>query len=221
MVIAVISLLVSILVPSLQRAKDLAQRVVCAASLRAVGLSLTCYGEDNDAKIPVNGLEYNQYLYNLHHYGFQIWYRCSLLHLANTGYIEPQTFFCAGSDYGDMDSSWPGPPPGWSERYWGNHIYVGSSGMVLVNYLPAAGTVVESSNGLMSDPGTLLVADYSHGPDYAFEIYRWNHADEGGNRLYNDAHVEWVDASNRNGGHVSGRSLDGLDVHRTSRSYVF
>ena len=45
-VIAIIALLVSILLPSLKKAKDLAKQTVCAGNLRNVGLSLSMYAAD-------------------------------------------------------------------------------------------------------------------------------------------------------------------------------
>ena len=47
-VIAIIALLVSILIPSLRQAKELAHRVACAANLRSMHQALTLYGEDFD-----------------------------------------------------------------------------------------------------------------------------------------------------------------------------
>ena len=47
-VIAIIALLVSILLPSLSLAKELARRAVCAANLHGIALSLHMYAGDND-----------------------------------------------------------------------------------------------------------------------------------------------------------------------------
>ena len=46
-VIAIISLLVAILIPSLQRAKELTRRVVCASNLHQLGVAMTTYAGDN------------------------------------------------------------------------------------------------------------------------------------------------------------------------------
>jgi prepilin-type N-terminal cleavage/methylation domain-containing protein len=47
-VIAIIALLVSLLMPSLKQAKQLAHRISCAANLRSMHQSLMLYGEDFD-----------------------------------------------------------------------------------------------------------------------------------------------------------------------------
>ncbi len=53
-VIAIIALLVSILMPSLQKAKEMAKDVVCLANQRTVALALRFYGEDFDDQIPIS-----------------------------------------------------------------------------------------------------------------------------------------------------------------------
>ena len=51
-VIAIIALLVSILLPSLNKAKELARRAVCSSNLHQMGLGTMMYANDNDGKIP-------------------------------------------------------------------------------------------------------------------------------------------------------------------------
>ena len=51
-VIAIIALLISLLVPSLSRAKDLARKVSCAANVRNIGLALTQYTHEYNDWLP-------------------------------------------------------------------------------------------------------------------------------------------------------------------------
>ncbi len=51
-VIAIIALLVSILLPSLAKAKDLAKAAMCMSNLRNIGLTLVLYAEENDGFTP-------------------------------------------------------------------------------------------------------------------------------------------------------------------------
>jgi len=51
-VIAIIGLLVTILVPGLQKVWELARRAVCATRLNAMGKGFTIYAGDNDQKMP-------------------------------------------------------------------------------------------------------------------------------------------------------------------------
>ena len=46
-VIAIIALLISILLPSLSRARELSKRLVCAANIKGIGTSMKIYANDN------------------------------------------------------------------------------------------------------------------------------------------------------------------------------
>jgi prepilin-type N-terminal cleavage/methylation domain-containing protein len=52
-VIAIIALLISILLPSLSRARELSKRLVCGSNLKGVGTSCKIYANDNNEKWPV------------------------------------------------------------------------------------------------------------------------------------------------------------------------
>ena len=51
-VVAIIAVLVAILLPGLQRARESARRVVCASNLRQVGTAILTYMHDNDDYFP-------------------------------------------------------------------------------------------------------------------------------------------------------------------------
>lgn len=51
-VVAIIALLISILLPSLSRAREIAKRSVCAANLRGIGQGCKIYANDNDDWLP-------------------------------------------------------------------------------------------------------------------------------------------------------------------------
>ncbi len=54
-VVAIIALLISILLPSLARARELAKRTVCAANLKGTGTGLYTYGNENNDDWPIAG----------------------------------------------------------------------------------------------------------------------------------------------------------------------
>ena len=53
-VIAIIALLVSILMPSLQKAKEMAKDIVCRSNQRSVSLAIVLYAEEHDDQYPYN-----------------------------------------------------------------------------------------------------------------------------------------------------------------------
>ena len=59
-VIAIIALLVSILLPSLNRARELAKRAICAANLNGMGKGMVMYASSSDDQAP--WIAYSEYL---------------------------------------------------------------------------------------------------------------------------------------------------------------
>jgi prepilin-type N-terminal cleavage/methylation domain-containing protein len=55
-VISVVALLMAILLPALSRARNQARAVACQANLRQWGLSLNLYTQDNEGRLPKDGL---------------------------------------------------------------------------------------------------------------------------------------------------------------------
>jgi len=60
-VVAIIALLISILLPSLAKAKEMCKRAACLANLHQQGLGLTAYAQDSKGMLPIRGF----YGYNI------------------------------------------------------------------------------------------------------------------------------------------------------------
>jgi prepilin-type N-terminal cleavage/methylation domain-containing protein/prepilin-type processing-associated H-X9-DG protein len=60
-VIAIIALLLGILMPSLQKAKQLVAEKVCSSSLRQVSLALMVYAQSNNGWLPLEPTEHNSH----------------------------------------------------------------------------------------------------------------------------------------------------------------
>lgn len=114
-VIAIIALLLSILLPSLRKAKSHAKRVLCGTNLRQSGLGLAAYAYDNDDKImplsytwgdPIEGSELDTIASWRNVIAFCTQYidpvtgKMPPLHLGvlyREGYIDvPEVFYCPG-----------------------------------------------------------------------------------------------------------------------------
>jgi len=59
-VIAIIALLISILLPSLSRARELSKRLVCASNIKGVGTSAKIYANENNEKWMIPGFDQSQ-----------------------------------------------------------------------------------------------------------------------------------------------------------------
>jgi len=96
-VIAIIALLMGILMPALQRAREQSRKVSCGNNLKQIGLSVHMYANENDAKLPLNRS------------GWWLWdiaYSTTDFILASGG--SRDTFYCPSdlSKNGDMSIVW-------------------------------------------------------------------------------------------------------------------
>src|SRR3984885_13147602 len=62
-VIGIIALLISILLPALQKSRRLAQTVVCASQLRQIALMINMYAGENKGAIPGNAWTTSAFMY--------------------------------------------------------------------------------------------------------------------------------------------------------------
>jgi prepilin-type N-terminal cleavage/methylation domain-containing protein/prepilin-type processing-associated H-X9-DG protein len=97
-VISVIAILMAILMPALQRAKDQARRVACSNNLKQIGTSLHMYGNDYNAKLPLNA--------NPGYWWWDIAYSTTDYIIATGG--DRHTFYCPcdTTKNGDMAIVW-------------------------------------------------------------------------------------------------------------------
>ena len=66
-VIAIIALLISLLLPAMQKARDAANTIKCASNLRAIGTAMYSYGADHDDAIPPSNITYRNPDNSVHH----------------------------------------------------------------------------------------------------------------------------------------------------------
>jgi len=146
-VIAIIALLVSILLPSLKRAKELARRSVCASNMRQLGVGALLYSNDHDNWLPPgyhdNNLsnlgwgEFAHYAYKDYYWGISGgWMNLGLLYASGYGesYTRTQYGFGGGMFFCPSHQDIPGfrladyePWPTYIYPSWANEGVIFSS----------------------------------------------------------------------------------------------
>ena len=204
-VVSIISLLVSILLPSLQKARSAARQAVCMTQVRQVGLGTDMYARDYNDQFPAYfgtnnwfcgpGVDYDgsgkrytityqlckgRYLdcgYSLESDGSYHWIKA---------FRCPETLWAKTSDsaYGRVPTS-ASVNMGHSD-----YIYCAFGGRI-------AGAVWMALNAKQSCSQHLLMQDtYYHGVNVWEEVpFYANHKGRGANILYGDYHVKWRNES--------------------------
>jgi prepilin-type processing-associated H-X9-DG protein len=195
-VIAIIALLVSILLPSLNSAKDIAREVTCSVNLKNLGMGLMLY-EDDDKYFPLS------------HDGLTFWYQ-----KLYARFIEADGgFFCPSDPYAGMqpplltqktsidtlrynvsygvNEAGPCPYPDTTRNPASPYIWINSSMITHASELILAG---DSQDEPFVDYGNggwrIVIRGYPSNPErYGVgERHR-----ESGNTVFCDGHVERLD----------------------------
>lgn len=95
-VISIIALLVSMLVPSLKQAKDLAKRATCSTNLRGIGTAAFMYTQDNEGVLPYTTGEAGRNSVHI----FPMYNRYNGLEVLDHFYVQNVRGFLCPSDEG-------------------------------------------------------------------------------------------------------------------------
>ena len=202
-VVAIIALLVSILLPSLNQAKELTRRVICATNLKHIGLGLVMYAQDNNEKYPPR--------WNAHwpvgdfclgpHSPPATSYCPGFMALVPDYVSAIGAFFCPSNGSFSQEHDWPYVSSDGTVNdkkafsgycYWANNCSVSMpEGVLTVTPIEDD----ELAYDLTSSGDTVVASDImSEGTP------SWNsHLPGefmGGNILYNDTHAEWKQGDN-------------------------
>ncbi len=183
-VIAIIALLVSILLPSIARARALANRVACKAHLRGFSQAFPLYAEDNSRQYPSMGYDGNtpqnadptatnsrDNLFGQGDCVAQVYWL-----LVNQGSVTDGQFECASGEYQEPERS---SDYGFDD--WRNTSYA----------LQPTTTQWKARLSQSLDGSLVLMADRPD-PDNLGK-YSANHKEEGTNYLTNNGSVQWAD----------------------------
>ena len=127
-VIAIIALLVTILMPALQQAKDLARRAVCMSNLKNIGTSSYLYAHESDEWWPplyhgfsVNRIIWNEWTSSVQDgWGVERWQNLAFLYFNELA--SERLFYCPGEVDGgyfsyDYQPDYPAPKAVWAKRH--------------------------------------------------------------------------------------------------------
>ena len=136
-VIAIIAVLISILLPSLNKARQAAIRVQCASNLRGIGQAVIMYANQNRGALPIcqfwgevndilePGRTEYMYMEGATPNNWQ-----NLGRLQGAGLIKDgRAFFCNANKFPDSqyelykNPSWPTPLPTWATLIWGAYSF--------------------------------------------------------------------------------------------------
>ncbi len=214
-VIGIIALLVSIILPSLGRAKELTRRASCSVNLKGIAEGAQMYAKENDELLPA--IENNQEL--MHQVGTQYlsesdansacasraWFK-----LIREGSVAPGAFSCpsddAVNDDRDPANHYDFNPSSESERPLSYSMQVNKNvgdeddmGRVTIHSDPGGKAIGSDFNGLASwvprsgnlwytEQGDVAITEQNEEDGL---LNSPNHDREGHNVVYLDSHVSW------------------------------
>lgn len=212
-VISVIAILMALLMPSLQAARERARRIACASGLRQIGLGLTVYASNYNARIPKSFFDPEE-IASLPAYSYQVYWvnldatsesekviagPFNLAHLFNDRIIEdPKTFYCPAADKGMRYEDyvgkfkWPFPRDTTSPN---SSIRV----RVGYNYFPQGNSQEKLENGYYAYKSVNTLSAINSRSTISMDtIHSWNYGmhrqmgkSSGMNILYGDGRVQF------------------------------
>jgi prepilin-type N-terminal cleavage/methylation domain-containing protein/prepilin-type processing-associated H-X9-DG protein len=174
-IIAIISILASILFPVFARARENARRSSCQSNLEQLGLGLIQYTQDYDEKYPhMEGTDASYFATSPGNPGYAL-----------NPYIKSGQIFSCPSVSGDT-----GTTVGTS--YLWNGVLIRPTGLSIAA-IPETAKIITTQEYIAVDRTLYLRPEFLDGSyKYWITVNYNNRHFEGGNLLYADGHVKWV-----------------------------
>jgi len=199
-VIAIIALLVSILLPSLGRARELAKRASCQANLNGIGKGVAMWSTENNDRFPQIGTDATNATGNATQGGADDVEDLSYTNggnmienlnvLIDKGIVTQKGFLCPSSNTTEPDNSLSGNNkygfyknstssgnPKWFIDY---GLHMGYGGNAAFNKLEGGAVIMADANR-----DNLKKVDSANAA-------KWNHKDDGVNTLTTTSSVQWI-----------------------------
>jgi prepilin-type N-terminal cleavage/methylation domain-containing protein len=202
-VIGIIALLISVLLPALNRARNAAIRTQCASNLRSLGQLWMMYANDNKNSFPGNGVSYGTWEL------LEEWQAQNFIEKYK--YRNGKVFYCpgmrswTGGTFSEEDWTRPsGSSATVPNRVIGYAVYACSPNAVAwakSRNLPMFPPFKANERNLAARP-IIMDVTLKYGPPYV-PIITWGYSAHfekgpkpaGANSLYGDGHAEWREMS--------------------------
>ena len=188
-VVAIIGILVSILMPSLSKAKEMTMRTVCASNLRQNHVAFMIYAKDNSGSYP-RAVYSSQWAVG-HFKEKDMAYRALVTSKLMKVY---DTFYCPSNTakgHGNTSDAWINPirfidAIGTGKAWYVNYPY-------WVNYSRATNVDDKITLDVYSESDTMFSSDTMAEPttNRRTSNHIWNGKTAGGNITFNDGHTKW------------------------------
>ncbi|MCC6423854.1 MAG: DUF1559 domain-containing protein [Phycisphaerales bacterium] len=195
-VIGIIALLISILLPALNKARRSAQTVACASNLRQLGLAMTMYANANRDVFPPTYWE-STWWWNGHTTYTSIWAAFIGKYVGwnedSVNFILPKLFICPSYEPA-IDVNWASTAPNWANVSYGyNYLKLG---ITMWTPIPTKRTSIrrpadkillaDSGYSPLYPPGGIIILSADTSQGYLLSKRHNN----GSNILFIDGHVD-------------------------------
>ena len=194
LVIGIISLLLTILVPIVSRAKELAKRAVCATNTTGIAKALAMYAASNNAIYPYRAIT-GDCTVAVGNTGNSLSNSANLRLVYATGLCQKQTFICPSAqhfvdtlDINAVDFA------SRNNISYGYQVPYNSMTSVTGRGLAAPSMRLHANVAILADMSPNMNADgsWNTGAAWGADTNSPNHKDEGENVVYADTHGQWV-----------------------------